>query len=151
MTPPRTPIVGNALLALLSEGPKYGLQLHEEFEAATGYVWPLNSGQVYTALDRLERAGLIKRTNAEKRGRQRPARLTARGTSELERWMSTLGAIGLPTRDETVIKVLIALSRSADEGHEGIRMHRAHVGADLVRIVSGTSSGKRDGRVGMSV
>jgi DNA-binding PadR family transcriptional regulator len=47
--------VRHALLALLSEGPKYGLQLREEFEARTGEVWPLNVGQVYTTLQRLER------------------------------------------------------------------------------------------------
>src|SRR5437764_13908336 len=44
-----------ALLALLSEGPKFGLQLREEFEARTGEVWPLNVGQVYKTLGRLER------------------------------------------------------------------------------------------------
>ena len=42
--------VRHALLALLSEGPKYGLQLRQEFEARTGEVWPLNVGQVYTTL-----------------------------------------------------------------------------------------------------
>ncbi|HEV3382400.1 MAG TPA: PadR family transcriptional regulator [Trebonia sp.] len=51
--------VRHAMLALLSEGPKYGLQLREEFEARTGEVWPLNVGQVYTTLRRLERDGLI--------------------------------------------------------------------------------------------
>ena len=44
--------VRHALLALLSDGPKYGLQLREEFEANTGQVWPLNVGQVYTTLFR---------------------------------------------------------------------------------------------------
>src|ERR1700719_4282009 len=51
--------VRHALLALLSEGPKYGLQLREEFEANTGQVWPLNVGQVYTTLQRFERDGLV--------------------------------------------------------------------------------------------
>ncbi len=51
--------VRHALLALLSEEPKYGLQLREEFEAHTGEVWPLNVGQVYTTLQRLERDGLV--------------------------------------------------------------------------------------------
>jgi len=51
--------VRHALLALLSEGPKYGLQLREEFEARTGEVWPLNVGQVYTTLQRLERDGMV--------------------------------------------------------------------------------------------
>ena len=39
--------VRHAMLALLSEGPKYGLQLREEFAARTGEIWPLNVGQVY--------------------------------------------------------------------------------------------------------
>src|ERR1700761_5255868 len=51
--------VRHALLALLSEGPKYGLQLRHEFETRTGEVWPLNVGQVYTTLQRLERDGLV--------------------------------------------------------------------------------------------
>ncbi len=51
--------VRHAILALLSEGPKYGLQLQKEFEASTGEVWPLNIGQVYTTLQRLERDGLV--------------------------------------------------------------------------------------------
>src|ERR1035437_10493664 len=51
--------IPHVLLALLAEGPKYGLQLREEFEAGTGEVWPLNVGQVYTTLQRLERDGLV--------------------------------------------------------------------------------------------
>ena len=51
--------VPHALLALLSEEPKYGLRLQNEFEARTGEVWPLNVGQVYTTLQRLERDGLV--------------------------------------------------------------------------------------------
>jgi DNA-binding PadR family transcriptional regulator len=127
MAPPRTAIVRHSLLALLSEGPKYGLQLREEFEAATGHVRPLNSGQVYTTLDRLQRAGLIERESSEKRGRQRQCRITSQGTSELTRWMSTLGNLALPTGDESVLKVLIALLGSQDEGLEVIRLHRRYL------------------------
>jgi DNA-binding PadR family transcriptional regulator len=57
--------VRHALLALLSEGPKYGLQLRHEFELGTGEVWPLNVGQVYTTLQRLERDGLVASTDGE--------------------------------------------------------------------------------------
>ena len=60
--------VRHALLALLSEGPKYGLQLREEFEARTGEVWPLNVGQVYTTLQRLERDGLVESDDTEDAG-----------------------------------------------------------------------------------
>ena len=62
--------VRHALLALLSEGPKYGLQLGQEFEARTGEVWPLNMGQVYTTLQRLERDGLVESDDASEDGRQ---------------------------------------------------------------------------------
>ncbi len=63
--------VRHALLALLSEGPKYGLQLREEFEARTGEVWPLNVGQVYTTLQRLERDGLVESDDGDVTGPQK--------------------------------------------------------------------------------
>ena len=58
--------VPHALLALLSEGPKYGLRLQNEFESRTGEVWPLNVGQVYTTLQRLERDGLVETDEARR-------------------------------------------------------------------------------------
>ena len=51
--------VRQALLALLEQGPMYGYQLRAEFERRTGSTWPLNVGQVYTTLTRLERDGLV--------------------------------------------------------------------------------------------
>ena len=47
--------VKQSLLAMLDEGPRYGAQLRAEFETRTGGTWPLNVGQVYTTLARLER------------------------------------------------------------------------------------------------
>ena len=71
--------VRHALLALLSEGPKYGLQLRQEFESRTGEVWPLNVGQVYTTLQRLERDGLVETDPASDEGPQRSFQITAAG------------------------------------------------------------------------
>jgi DNA-binding PadR family transcriptional regulator len=51
--------IRHGLLALLEEGPRYGYQLKSEFESRTGSTWPLNVGQVYTTLGRLERDGLV--------------------------------------------------------------------------------------------
>src|ERR1051325_11732397 len=97
--------IRHALLALLSEGPKYGLQLREEFEARTGEVWPLNVGQVYTTLQRLERDGLVESDDAAE-GPQRAYRITADGTEELAEWLRTPPDLTSPPRDELVIKVL---------------------------------------------
>ena len=76
--------VRHALLALLREGPKYGLQLRQEFEERTGDVWPLNVGQVYTTLQRLERDGLVESDGDGDDGPQKGFRITAEGTEELE-------------------------------------------------------------------
>ena len=70
--------VRHALLALLSEGPEPGLQLRQEFEATTGDVWPLNIGQVYTTLQRLERDGLVESDDGEGGGPQKDYRITGR-------------------------------------------------------------------------
>ena len=102
--------IRHALLALLSEGPKYGLQLRQEFEAGTGEVWPLNVGQVYTTLQRLERDGLVESDDGEATGRRRRYRITDAGEDELTAWLRTPPDTGAPPRDELVIKVLVALA-----------------------------------------
>src|ERR1700679_918741 len=101
--------VRHALLALLSEGPKYGLQLRQEFEARTGEVWPLNVGQVYTTLQRLERDGLVESDDDAEGGPQKGFRLTHEGQAELDEWLRTPPDLSSPPRDELVIKVLVAL------------------------------------------
>jgi len=91
--------VRHALLALLSEGPKYGLQLRQEFVARTGEVWPLNVGQVYTTLQRLERDGLVE-SDGEEDGPQKGFRITAEGEAELAEWLRTPPDLSSPPRDE---------------------------------------------------
>ena len=59
------------LLALLAEEPMYGARLRAEFEARTGGTWPLNVGQVYTTLARLERDGLVEAVGRGCRGTHR--------------------------------------------------------------------------------
>src|SRR6266496_4549496 len=78
--------VRHALLALLSQGPRYGLQLRDEFMAGTGEVWPLNVGQVYTTLQRLERDGLVESDDEAAPGPQNVFRITAEGSDELAGW-----------------------------------------------------------------
>jgi DNA-binding PadR family transcriptional regulator len=119
--------VRHALLALLSEGPKYGLQLRQEFEARTGEVWPLNVGQVYTTLQRLERDGLVESDGGDDDGPQKGFRITAAGDEELVGWLHTPGDIGAPPRDELVIKVLIALTLPELDVQDVIQVHRRHL------------------------
>src|SRR5437764_9343860 len=119
--------VKHALLALLSEGPKYGLQLREEFESGTGEVWPLNVGQVYTTLQRLERDGLVESDDTAEVGPQKGFRITAAGAEELAGWLRTPPDLSSPPRDELVIKVLVALRVPGVDVHEVIQVHRRHL------------------------
>ena len=118
--------VSHALLALLREGPKYGLRLQNEFESRTGEVWPLNIGQVYTTLQRLERDGLVEATGEGERSQKR-YRITAAGAQELSDWLRTPPELVPPPRDELVIKVLVALQVPGIDIHEILQVHRRHV------------------------
>ena len=119
--------VKHALLALLSEGPKYGLQLREEFESGTGEVWPLNVGQVYTTLQRLERDGLVESDDTTEIGPQKGFRITAAGAEELTEWLRTPPDLSSPPRDELVIKVLVALRVPGVDVHEVLQVHRRYL------------------------
>src|SRR4026207_1897553 len=118
--------IRHALLALLSESPKYGLQLSQEFEARTGEMWPLNTGQVYTTLQRLERDGLVESDSAEV-GTQNTYLITEPGRAELENWLRLPPDTTHPPRDELVIKVLVALRLPGVDAAELTQGYRRHV------------------------
>jgi DNA-binding PadR family transcriptional regulator len=115
--------IRHALLALLRDGPKYGLQLRQEFEAGTGEVWPLNVGQVYTTLGRLERDGLVDADEGDE-GPQRTYHLTDSGAHELDDWLRSPPDMTAPPRDELVIKVLIALRLPDVDLRDLLQVHR---------------------------
>jgi DNA-binding PadR family transcriptional regulator len=119
--------VQHALLALLSEGPKYGLQLRQEFEESTGEIWPLNVGQVYTTLQRLERDGFVESDDTEEPGPRNSFRITESGQQELSTWLSTPPDMTSPPRDELVIKVLSAIKVPGVNVHHVIQVHRRYL------------------------
>ena len=96
--------VRQALLALLEQGPMYGYQLRSEFERRTGSTWPLNVGQVYTTLTRLERDGLVAEDGADGEGHV-VYRVTDAGREEVATWFTTPVERTQPPRDELAIKL----------------------------------------------
>jgi DNA-binding PadR family transcriptional regulator len=118
--------VRHALLALLSECPKYGLQLREEFEQRTGEIWPLNVGQVYSTLKRLERDGLIEPDGPDD-VREKSYRLLPNGRRELEDWLDATPQVGRPQRRELVMRVLIAATTPGIDVSKLIQRHRRHL------------------------
>jgi DNA-binding PadR family transcriptional regulator len=142
--------VKHALLALLSEGPKYGLQLRQEFESRTGEVWPLNVGQVYTTLQRLERDGLVESDDESDDGPQKVFRMTSDGGQELQAWLHTPPDLSSPPRDELVMKVLVAFGVPDIDVDQVIQVHRRYA-VELMQQWTRLKEGADDDEVGFAL
>jgi DNA-binding PadR family transcriptional regulator len=73
-----------SLLALLDQGPCYGYQLRTELDWRTGSGGPINVGQIYNTLDRLERDKLVRKT-----GENNYYGITGAGRAEVASWFGS--------------------------------------------------------------
>ncbi len=112
------------LLALLDQADMYGYQLKAEYETRTGGVWPLNIGQVYSTLDRLERDHLVATVDRLPEGpgdeppsgrEQKYYAITRAGRDALAEWFEETAGDEPPPRDELLAKVLLALAGGRDQ------------------------------------
>ena len=102
--------IRNSMLALLADQPMFGAQLRSEFERRTGGTWPLNVGQVYTTLARLERDGLVEPAAAPDEEGRITYRLTAAGAQEASRWWQDPVSRDSAPRSELAIKLALAVT-----------------------------------------
>lgn len=117
--------VRHGLLALLERGPRYGSQLRTEFESRTSATWPLNVGQVYTTLSRLERDGMVVQDGEDAAGHALYA-ITDTGRDELRSWFEQPVDRTSPARDELAIKLALAVGASTVDIREVIQSQRRH-------------------------
>jgi DNA-binding PadR family transcriptional regulator len=122
--------VKHSLLALLTQGPRYGYQLRAEFEERTGSTWPLNIGQVYTTLDRLERDGLVEDQGDDGAGHRIYA-VTEAGRAEVAHWFAEPSRPANPPRNELAIKLAIAVTTPGVDVERVIQNQRAATLRDL--------------------
>lgn len=98
------------LLALLARGPGHGYELKRSFEERFSSIWPpLNIGQIYTALQRLERDKLVRSEQIvqDSRPNQRVYKITEAGGDALDGCMRTPSA-GTGLKDEFFPKLVLA-------------------------------------------
>ncbi|WP_431073429.1 PadR family transcriptional regulator [Microbacterium phyllosphaerae] len=115
--------VRQSLLAILAQGPCYGYQLRHEFDRRTGSVWPLNVGQIYNTLERLERDGLVDRGDADAQGHVY-WEITEVGMTEVDRWLAAPVERSLATRDELAIKLAVAATLPGADAADVIATQR---------------------------
>jgi DNA-binding PadR family transcriptional regulator len=101
----------------------YGYELRSEFEARTGGTWPLNIGQVYSTLARLERDGLIEAADEDGKGHVY-YRITAGGRQAVHDWFATPVSRMSPPRDELAIKLAMAVSVHGIDVREVVQAQR---------------------------
>ncbi|MFI1937537.1 PadR family transcriptional regulator [Streptomyces purpureus] len=117
--------IRHGLLALLERGPRYGSQLRTEFESRTGATWPLNVGQVYTTLGRLERDGMVAQSGEDDAGHALYT-ITEAGREELRTWFERPVDRTSPARDELAIKLAMAVGASGVDIRAVIQSQRRH-------------------------
>jgi len=99
-----------AFLALLAKQPAHGYELKQALDSTFGPGWPpLNFGQIYTTLARLERDGLVRSQDVPQEGRpgKRVYELTPQGRQALQEWVDT-SSTGTHIKDDFFMKVVLA-------------------------------------------
>jgi DNA-binding PadR family transcriptional regulator len=129
-----------ALLGLLAIRPRHGYDLKGAFEALLAYTWPINVGQVYSTLARLERDGLVRCREVVVQDAlpdRRVYDITELGQKELERWLEAPATLIPPARQELVLKLLVQPPETAIDRQELIWRQRQvllEVLADLEQL-----------------
>jgi DNA-binding PadR family transcriptional regulator len=122
--------VRQSLLAILEQDPCYGYQLRQEFERRTGSTWPLNVGQIYNTLDRLERDGLVVKDDIDSEGHVYYA-ITDAGRTEVAEWVD--GAVPR-SRDELATKIALVGTLPDRDPADVIRAQRHAVHAEVRQL-----------------
>lgn len=117
----------HALLALLAAGAAYGYELKQALDRLFGAVWPpINIGQIYTTIQRLERDGLVMVSETVVQARRPDRRmyeLTDAGREALATWFAT-PADRPRLRDDFFVRLVLAQSSGVADAAALIRRQR---------------------------
>lgn len=118
-------MIKESLLGLLAVQPMHGYDLKVSLDRALGQTSKFNVGQVYTALGKLEKDGLIAASFVARddRADMKVYHLTDAGQAELDRWFQT-PVEKVDLRDELFLKLTLARRTGGAEVPMLIRTQR---------------------------
>jgi DNA-binding PadR family transcriptional regulator len=123
--------VSHALLGVLAEGPAHGYDLKRIHDRRFPGTRPLAFGQVYAALAKLERDGLVEVVETVRDGG--PDRttyaLTAAGAQHLAAWLGETEPAGPYAADDLVRKTVTALRLGRDAVAVLVGQRQVHLSA----------------------
>jgi DNA-binding PadR family transcriptional regulator len=119
-----------ALLGLLAQQPRNGYELRSAFEALVGggENWDVKPAQVYTTLERLERAGLVEkqRTGKRKGAGKGAYAVTGEGRAALREWFAE-GVDSRHVQDEFFVKLAVSMASGEADPSSVIQTQRVHL------------------------
>jgi len=107
---------GRVLLGMVAEGHGTGYAIKSEIERSTRFYWGASIGGIYPELRRLERQGLLTRSDDPRGGATRHSyKLTAAGHEALHDWLTHPEECEIEMRNEGLLKLRFAGVLSAPE------------------------------------
>lgn len=104
--------VKHGILGILTQGPRHGYELKQEFDLLTCGLWDLNIGQIYSTLERMLKDGLVTLEEGEGAGEDRKVyRVTTAGVQELEAWLDRPPLKAKPLRDELFVRLGLLITK----------------------------------------
>jgi DNA-binding PadR family transcriptional regulator len=141
--------VAHVLLGVLADGPAHGYDLKREHDARFPGAKELPYGQVYAALQRLERDGFVEVAETIRDGG--PERtvyaVTAEGRDELSGWLEQTEPAGPYAADELVRKAVTALRLGADAAGFLKRQRSVHLARMKVLLTELDATTDAAGRI----
>lgn len=134
----KIPALGYALLGLIQPKPSSGYDLRKIFSSTSMKTYSDSPGAIYPALRRLEKQGFIRGTIEEGNGlrRRQVFRLTARGLSELRKWITQPITPDDLTRGYEEIMLRFAFSETAVGANASLQLLKSLQEALKVHIAA---------------
>ena len=132
--------VRSGILAMVAQGPTYGYLLRAEFDRRTGTAWPLNVGQVYKALETLERDGLVSKSDQTDAAGHVFYEITAAGQAAVADWLGNAESSAQPSRNDVAIKIAIAATLPGVDVSGVIRTQRQAAIRHLQQLTRASSA-----------
>jgi DNA-binding PadR family transcriptional regulator len=129
-----------AILGLLAQKPRHGYELRAAFEAVVGgdANWDVKPAQIYTTLERLEEAGLVKLESDLGEGDEPSRRiyaLTKTGMTALHEWFAS-GVAPEHQRDEFFVKLMVGIASKGADPARLIQTQRAYLYQELHAVTA---------------
>ena len=142
--------VPQSLLAILDQGPCYGYQLRAEHDRRTGADQPLNVGQIYRTLERLERDGLVVRGEPDAQGHIYWS-ITPAGSASVAEWFGSPVPRARAGREDVAAKVALAASLPGVDVDGVVSAQRRSTTAELARVRQEAAAAAEDGALPRSL